>query len=314
MNPVQIFRSLPGSLAPLGQFNGNNRSRTRALAEKFLFQDLYRIMEIAVESGGDNVFGSFLGALGVTLHAPEADCTRIPESGPLVVAANHPTGLLDGAAVAALCLRRRADVRILVNRLLPVHEALEPYLIRVDPYGRRSSTDANRTPLRRAVEWLRRGGCLVVFPAGDVSRPDWRHWGITDPEWSPTVARLIRLGRADAVAIHIRASNSPVFHLLGVVHPRLKTLRLPAELLNKRGSRIEVRIGMPVPFSRLNAFDDRSMVAHLRARSNLLGKCSSTAPRADRSAPAAPALTLRARMRLNARSRGTALSKPGTGR
>lgn len=293
MNPAQILRNLPGTLAPLRQFHEKNRRRTRALAEQVLFRDLYKAMESAVGSCRGNLFESFLEALDIRLDAAEKDCLRIPESGPLVVAANHPTGLLDGAAVAALCLRRRTDVRILINRLLPVHEALEPYLIRVDPYERRNSIDANRTPLRRAVEWLRCGGCLVVFPAGDVSRLDWTHWGIADPEWNPAVARLIRLGQADALPVHIRASNSPAFHLLGAVHPRLKTLRLPAELLNKRGSRVEIRIGMPVPFPKLNALDDRSLVAHLRVRSNLLGKCSCRpVPPCGRPAGASPALRL----------------------
>ncbi|MCS7044181.1 MAG: lysophospholipid acyltransferase family protein [Bryobacteraceae bacterium] len=248
-------------------------------------------MDHAAQSSRGNLFESFLEALGVVLDAAGSECERIPDTGALVVAANHPTGLLDGAVAAALCLRRRADVRILINHLLPVHEALEPYLIRVDPYGRRESAAANRIPLRRAVGWLRRGGCLVVFPAGEVSRLDWKHWGVADPEWSPSVARLIRLGRADALPLYIRASNSPAFHLLGAVHPRLKTLRLPAELLNKRGARVEVRVGMPVPFSRLAALDDRSMAAHLQARNILLGKCSlRPAPAPPCPAPAAPAV------------------------
>lgn len=292
MNPAQILRSLPGTLAPLRQFHEQNRRRTRALAEKVLFRDLYKVMESAVRSCRGNLFESFLDALPVRLEAAEMDCLRIPESGPLVVAANHPTGLLDGAVLAALCLRRRQDVRILINRLLPVHEALEPYLIRVDPYARRDSIDANRTPLRRAVEWLRHGGCLIVFPAGDVSRLDWRHWSIADPEWNPAVARLIRLGRADVLPVHIVASNSPAFHLLGAVHPRLKTLQLPAELLNKRGSRVEVRIGMPVPFSKLSPLDDRSLVAQLRARSDLLGRCSRR-PVTPSTRPVPPAPLLR---------------------
>jgi putative hemolysin len=241
---------------------------------------------------GGNVFDRLLRALEIELAVPPGDWERIPESGPLVVAANHPTGLLDGAIAASLCLRRRQDVRILVNHLLPSHEEIDPYLIRVDPYGRAGSVSNNRGAMREAVRWLKKGGALIVFPAGDVSRIDWKHWSVEDPEWNPSVARLIRAGGAAALPLHIRAGNSPGFHLLGAVHPRLKTVRLPFEMLNKRGASVSVRAGMPVPLRKLAQLDDAALMAHLRARSILLGKCSSTAlpqppPAGERAAAAA---------------------------
>ncbi len=250
------------------------RPQLAELARKALFRGLFDLMRAAADAPGENIFEKLLAALEVELDTPAGLWPRIPESGRLVVAANHPTGLLDGAIAAALCLRRRKDVRILVNRLLPRHEALESYLIRVDPYGRMGSTGANRAPLLEAVKWLKRGGALIVFPAGDVSRIDWKHWGVRDPDWEPSVARLIRLAKATVLPLHIQAGNSPVFHLLGAVHPRLKTVRLPFEVLNKRGAKVRVRAGAPIPFSQLERYDDHAMAAHLQARNVLLGKCS----------------------------------------
>ena len=289
VNPAQLIRRIPDGLNALRSLPQTGRRRVQAAAAQALFHELYNVMQRAGRAESLSVFDRLLRALEVELVCPREDLSRIPESGALVVAGNHPTGLLDGAVAAALCLRRRPDVRILVNHLLPFHEDIEPYLIRVDPYERRDSVDRNRAPLREAVRWLRRGGCLVTFPAGDVSRLDWKHWQIADPEWNPSIAGLVRLGRAAALPVHIRAGNSPAFHLLGAVHPRLKTLRLPAELLNKRGSRVEVRVGTAVPFSRLAAFGDREMIAHLQARNILLGKCSarpSPSPLAPGGAPA----------------------------
>ena len=42
----------------------------------------------------------------------------VPARGPLIVAANHPTGALDGLVVCELIRRTRPDVRVLANRLL----------------------------------------------------------------------------------------------------------------------------------------------------------------------------------------------------
>ncbi len=266
------------------------RSRTRELAEQALFGGLYELMRDALRAPGAHVFEQLLHALEVRVEVPDGQEERIPASGPLVVCANHPTGLLDGAIAAALVLRRRDDVKILVNRLLPAHEALDPYLIRVDPYGRRGSVEANRGALREALRWLQGGGALIVFPAGEVSRIRWKDRCVEDPEWSPSIARLIRLGRAAALPLHIRAGNSAAFHLLGAVHPRLKTARLPFELLNKRGTRIEVRLGTALAFTRLAKLDDRAMIAHLQARNILLGKCAHMNAPAAAAPAAAPAI------------------------
>ncbi len=135
----------------------DRRSRARELAEKALFGGLYGLMRDALRAPGANVFEQLLHALDVWVDIPGGQEERIPASGPLVVCANHPTGLLDGAIAAALVLRRRDDVKILVNRLLPAHEALEPWLIRVDPYARKGSIRRNLPSMRAALEWLRKG-------------------------------------------------------------------------------------------------------------------------------------------------------------
>lgn len=240
-----------------------------------------KLRELARQAGaepGSNAFEKVLRALEVSIEILPGELARIPASGPLVVVANHPTGLLDGAVAAALVLRVRPDVRVMVNHLLPSDPGFEPYLIRVDPYARKGSIRRNLPSMRAALEWLRKGHALIVFPAGDVSRLDWKQRAIADPEWSPSTARLIRAARAAALPFHIGAANSAAFHVLGAVHPRLRTLRLPFELLNKRGARVQVRIGMPVPWRKLSPFDDRSMIAHLQARNSLLGKCPAPSP------------------------------------
>lgn len=252
--------------------------RARAIAEHVLFSGLHELMRAACRVDGPNVFENVLRALDIEISSPSAEWQRIPDTGPLVMAANHPTGLLDGAVATAVCLRRRSDVRILVNHLIPVHAAVEPYLIRVDPYARAGSVEANRGAMREAVRWLRSGGALIVFPAGDVSRIDWKHWAVEDPDWNPAVARLIRSGGASALPLYIGAGNSPVFHFLGAVHPRLRTARLPFEMLNKRGAEVIVRVGTPVPLRKLAPMDDCGMMEHLRARTILLGKCFAAPP------------------------------------
>jgi len=62
---------------------------------------------------------------------------------------------------------------------------------------------------------------------------------IEDPEWKIAVARILRWTRAKIVAVYFKGANSFAFQAAGLIHPLLRTLMLPRELLNKRLARLE---------------------------------------------------------------------------
>ena len=67
-----------------------------------------------------------------------------------------------------------------------------------------------------------------------------------------------------------------------MVHPRLRTAALPAEMLNKRGKSVEIRIGGAIEPSRIEALpDDTEATRYLRLRTELLASRGGTdaAPR-----------------------------------
>ena len=74
-----------------------------ALAEKFIpvdkVRELYRRVQRSPEGFG---LEGLLAAMRVELDVNAADSARIPATGPVVVVANHPFGMLDGAMLAVL--------------------------------------------------------------------------------------------------------------------------------------------------------------------------------------------------------------------
>jgi putative hemolysin len=110
-----------------------------------------------------------------------------------------------------------------------------------------------------------------MFPAGEVSHWQFRHGQVTDPEWSPAVVRLVRMSRAPVIPVLFAGRNSLPYQLLGVVHPKLRTLQLPRELLNKAGKEIELRVGTPVPAEKICRMrNDQEATSYLRWRTYLL--------------------------------------------
>ena len=217
-----------------------------------------------------------LDDLDVRVNVTAADFEKIPRSGAVVALSNHPFGILDGVMLADLLTRARPDVRILTNQMLGELPELASICIFIDPFERPESRVSNGRALKQAIHHLRAGGLLLVFPAGEVSHFDLKKRAICDPAWNRTAARLIRIASAKSLPILIRGANGIPFQVLGMVHPRLRTAALPAEMLNKRGKSVEIRIGSTIDPTRLDAIpDDAEATQYLRLRVELLARRSS---------------------------------------
>jgi putative hemolysin len=237
--------------------------------EKALAIDrINQIYYAAATRGDDRHFlDRVLDVMNIELAVAEADLARIPTKGTLVVVANHPFGGIEGIILGALLRSVRTDVKLMANFLLKAVPDLHDSLIFVDPFDRDESAKLNLRPLKESIRWLKDGHVLGVFPAGEVSHIDLRRGGICDPEWSETIARLIRIAESPALPVFFKGSNSLIFQVLGLVHPRLRTGMLPRELVNKSNKVIEVRIGNIIPFKRLAELpDDRALIDYLRMR------------------------------------------------
>jgi putative hemolysin len=231
-----------------------------------------------------SVTGRLLQNLEICTEMSTEDVNRIPQTGPVLVVANHPFGLLDGAVLADVLRSIRKDVKMLANARLAEIAELRDLLIPVDVLSGRSATRRNSVGIRAAVEVLTGGGVLVVFPAGEVSHFQWRQQAVADSSWHSSVAAILRIaGRRGAAAavvpIYVCGSNSLGFQAAGAVHPRLRTLLLPRELLNKRGRRVEVRVGSPLTAEKLMGLaTDQERIDYLRWRTYLLASRNAYKP------------------------------------
>lgn len=253
------FPGLAGKLAPVGKVRNLYR-RVQQSAEGFRLQSL-------------------LSEMRIDLRFDPSDQSRIPVSGPVVVVANHPYGVLDGAVLTVLLTRVRPDVKVLTNFLLSDIPELQRHCIFVDPFETDRSIEANRRALREALAWLQRGGLLAIFPSGEVSQWQMPAAQIADPEWNDTAVRLIRKTGATALPVYFCGHNGVGFQLLGMIHPKLRTAFLLQEFLNQEGKTVEVRVGSPVAVETIISIqEDREATEYLRWRTYLLSRRSKPEP------------------------------------
>ncbi len=274
MNQVQTTRIFNLDLAFRGPLQNRLFSLVKGPIEHVIgLQRLNLFYDDVSRMPGNRPFpDKVLDRLGVFYDIPDEDLSRIMiPKGPVIVVANHPFGLIETVILASILRSMRCDVKFMANSLLNAIPEIRDLLISVNPFPGKTSVRDNIRPLRESIQWVRNGGMLVVFPAGAVSHFDARKGVITDPEWSPSIARIIRKTGAPVLPVFFQGTNSAAFHIAGMVHPALRTAMLPNELFNKNSRKIQVRVGDLVPIGKLESFDqDDDMTAYLRMRTYIL--------------------------------------------
>lgn len=241
---------------------------TRVMMPQRRLRHLY---ESSRDVHGKNIFESLLRALEVNSVTADRDIGWIPKTGAAIVVANHPFGMLDGLLIGALLLGVRSDVKIVANRLLASVPELSQYCIYVDAMDGKDKQSVNTQGLREAIRHLTAGGLLVLFPAGEVAHWSLRSMSISDSRWNDSAARLSQMTGSPVVPVCIHGTNSFSFHASGLIHPMLRTLQLPHELLNKRGQHVTISVGQPVKAEKLrNTGNPETATSMLRWSTDLL--------------------------------------------
>ena len=216
--------------------------------------------------------GDVLRGLGVEACVAPEELDLVPTQGPCIVVANHPHGMLDGLIVMHLLGGVRDDFRVMANHFLARFTQLRPLFFQINPFGGKDAVRQNVATARAATKWLRDGKLLMLFPGGEVSSLNRGDWRITDPQWDEGVARFAEKTGAPVIPMFIGGRNSALFQMGGLVHPSLRTAQLAREMMNKRGTRIDVRIGREVAPGIMTALDGRRQVTrYLQTKTYLLG-------------------------------------------
>jgi putative hemolysin len=233
---------------------------------------------VATLPPGIPFYEGILQELNVEVDLASPELARIPTKGPVLLVANHPLGALEGVVLILALTRVRSDARVMANYLMARVPQLAGPVIPVDPFGGAAATRANLSAMRDALHWLRGGGAVGTFPAGEVSAWNARERRVEDRPWNPNIARLARRTGASVVPVFFGGSNGLAFHLGGILHPRLRTAQLAREFLGKRDRRLAMHIGNPIDAETLAGWgNDEECIAMLRHRTYLLAARSTHA-------------------------------------
>lgn len=167
--------------------------------------------------------------------------SKIPKTGPVVIASNHPFGGIEGVILARLIGEVRPDLKVLANKSLGIFKEISDYFIFTNPL---SANDPKNGPsLRHCVKHVQSQGALLIFPAGKVSYYQKAKSGISEHIWNKLVGRLVSIDSCQFVPIFVNGQNSANFYRIEKIYFKLRMLFLGRELLNKTGAKIVINTG-----------------------------------------------------------------------
>ena len=219
---------------------------------------LNRVYDSVADNEGVSFATHLLQRIGCDYLVGNAErLDNLPE-GAFITISNHPYGGLDGIVLVDLMGHRRPDFKVMVNEFLMHVKAMATTFITVTPKTAVSDNNNshNLSGVRGVIQQLNDGHPVGFFPAGAVSNYIPKRHTIVDREWQPSLVRLILRSRVPVVPVRFFDRNSRFFYFLGLISWRIRTLRLPGELLNKRSSTHRLAIGETITVEEQQAFGD----------------------------------------------------------
>ncbi len=220
---------------------------------------------------GIEFIDKILEILGVKVEFDEEELKNFPKDGAFLAIANHPYGGIEGLVLIKLTLMVNPNSKQLSNFILKKVPNLSDFLIAVNPFEN-IEHGSSISGIKTALGMLKDGTPISVFPAGEVSAFKLGSQNVTDRKWHPVVGKLMVKAKVPIVPVYFHGNNGLLFNLLGMIHPSLRTAKLPSELFNKQGHTLKLRIGKAIkPEETPYANNPVKLLNYLRARTYALG-------------------------------------------
>ncbi|MCS6833439.1 MAG: lysophospholipid acyltransferase family protein, partial [Flammeovirgaceae bacterium] len=240
------------------------------LMKAFKLDKINTLYQSAYSLEGLPFLETVLKKLNIKYELSELDLKNIPSSGAFVVVANHPFGLLDGILMIRILGELRTDFKVMANFLLTKIEPIKDFFLPVDPF--QSGKGLSLAGIKATLRHLEEGHPVGIFPAGEVATYQKGFKRFADKEWQLGVIKMIQKANVPVIPMFFQGKNSTMFHLLGKIHPILRTAKIPSELFHKKDCTIRIRIGFPVsPDEVLKMESPEKLSRYLRARVEALG-------------------------------------------
>lgn len=244
------------------------------LTAKVTLLRLIRAFEKSGAPHGAPFWPKAIRHMGIRIDTPESEVAHIPKTGPVVIVANHPHGLVDGMIMAELVNRVRSDFKILTRSLLTGIPEVEEFMIPVPFPHEENAREAGLEMRNLTMAHLKAGGVIILFPAGKVAMSETWFGPAIEAEWNLFTHKMVRSSGATIVPMHFTGQNSRAFLIANKLSDTLRQGLLLYEIKRALFKPQRPYVGKPISASELEKWEGnpRGFLAWLRQHTLDLGK------------------------------------------
>ena len=219
------------------------------------FNKLNKIYGQIGDKEGIEFVGELIKILEIKYDFDEKELRKIPKEGPFIVVSNHPFGGLDGILLIKILSQVRPDIKVMANFLLKKIEPISDFFLAANQFENQKEINPGFGGIKNAMQHLKNGGGLCIFPAGEVSGYHANN-KITDRQWQYPVLKFIKHSKVPVIPVYFGGHNSRLFHFIGRINQNLQNVKLPSEFLNKKRKPVKVRIGSAISINEQAGFPE----------------------------------------------------------
>lgn len=210
---------------------------------------------------GPEFVRAVLKDIGVSYDIVNPEVLDTLPEGPFITISNHPYGGIDGIILVDIFGHLDMNYKVMVNRFLSRVESLDENFICVTPTGneKKAPTEASIRGIKTAMRHVRDGHPLGIFPSGAVSDLSLKDGCVRDREWQEPVVRLINRLNVPVLPVTFLDGNSAIYYSLGLIDWKVRLLRLPSEVFNKKGREVRVAFGDVITPEEQSRYDNMDL-------------------------------------------------------
>lgn len=255
--PAPIFSFADGEMGPVANtlIRGLERFTGQPLIKKLYFDYLQ-------DDRPDALFWQdAVKRLNLNIDLKMDIGASIPKTGRLLVVANHPFGVIDGLILCSELSKVRCDYKIITHQVLRQAPAVMHQILPIDFEETEAALKTNMQTRKEAMQQIKDGGALVLFPAGSISLASNLIGTAEDLEWKSFCARLASIEDTTILPVFFNGQNTLSYMVARNISMTLGYSLMFREICKKIGTTIDVTIRKPIKSEELSRFENRHEIA-----------------------------------------------------
>jgi len=227
--------------------------------------EIYRGL-IDRNTGPETFWDDLLESLELKISSYRRGMEAIPKTGPLVIVANHPFGLMDGASICWIVSQTRKDFKVVLWDVFRQNNHGQGYFLSLDlTENDKGARRQNLIARREAIDNLKDGQVVIIFPSGGAERPTSLLGPPYETAWFRFTEKMVTASGAPVLPIFVHGHNSRLFHMASHVSEIARRAMFIHEIKRGIGSEVELTIGDMIAPQTIKNWARDDVMENLRA-------------------------------------------------